>query len=86
MRVEFFIAPPTMDVLRDRLVRRGANSSEDVARRLAIAEREMSYRDRYDRVVVNHDLNAAVDEIRMLVGLMPREGKSEAPPGLISRS
>jgi guanylate kinase len=81
-----FIAPPSMDVLRERLVRRGANSSEDVERRLAIAQKEMSYRDRYDRVVVNHDLNAVMDEIRMLLGLTSREGKRESPPGLISRS
>jgi guanylate kinase len=81
-----FISPPSMEVLRERLVKRGANSGEDVERRLAIAANEMSYRDRYDRVVVNHDLSVVVDEIRTLLGLMPREGKSEAPPGLISRS
>ena len=71
-----FIAPPSMDVLRDRLVRRGANASDDVERRLAIAEREMSFRDRYDRVVVNHDLNTAVDEIRMPTGLSSRRASS----------
>src|SRR5262249_47354827 len=77
-----FIAPPSMEALRERLVRRGANSGEDVERRLAIAQKEMSFRDRYDRVVVNHDFDAVVHEIRTLLGLQPCEGK----PGLISRS
>ncbi len=58
-----FIMPPSLEVLRDRLVRRGTETEESLALRLANAEREMALADRYDDVVVNDDLEVAAEEL-----------------------
>lgn len=59
--VLIFIAPPSMEVLRSRLVGRGSETPETLAVRLADAEQEMAVAERYDEVVLNDDLDAAVE-------------------------
>ena len=61
--VLIFIEPPSLDVLRARLVGRGTEDDETIALRLANAERELALRDRYDAVVTNDDLDRAVTEL-----------------------
>lgn len=58
-----FIAPPSIEVLRSRLEGRGSETAETLARRLADAEVEMRTAPRYDEVVVNDDLDRAVDDV-----------------------
>ncbi|MDM8245202.1 guanylate kinase [Collinsella tanakaei] len=58
-----FIMPPSLPVLQERLSNRGTESADSLALRLANAEREMALADRYDDVVVNDDLDRAVDEL-----------------------
>ena len=60
--VAIFIAPPSLEELRERL-RARADDPEDVARRLAIAETELAAREEFGFVVVNDDLDRAVDEL-----------------------
>lgn len=57
-----FIAPPSMDELRRRLTHRGTESEADVQERLNRAALEMEYADKADAVIVNDDLDAAVEE------------------------
>jgi len=64
-----FIAPPDLISLRERLERRGTDSPEVVARRMAKAAEEMRAQERYDHVVVNRELEGAVAEVRALCGL-----------------
>lgn len=60
--VMIFIKPPTLDVLKDRLVGRdGENSVHQ--NRLRTALDELALADKYDYQVVNDDLDRAVDEI-----------------------
>jgi guanylate kinase len=66
-----FIAPPDMEVLRQRLVNRGTESPEVLERRLGKAEDEFRERVKYDHIVINDDLERAVAEVRQLVGLGP---------------
>ena len=54
-----FIVPPSMEVLRERLERRGTNSPEEIENRLAIAAEEMNAQGMYDHVIPNHVLAAA---------------------------
>jgi guanylate kinase len=64
----FFVAPPSMDELERRLRRRGDTTEEDIEDRLEIAESEMEEAPTlFDHVVVNEDLDRAIDEI---VGLI----------------
>jgi len=64
-----FVAPPDMDVLRERLVQRGTDTPEVVERRMTRAHEEMRAVERYDHVVVNRELESAVAEVRRLCGL-----------------
>ena len=51
--VYVFIAPPSMEELRRRLVGRGSETAEEIERRLKLAEWEMQQKDKYDYIVVN---------------------------------
>jgi len=68
-----FIAPPDEQTLRARLVGRGTDAAESVERRLRKASDEMLERHRYDRVVVNRELEECVAEVRALAGLGPAD-------------
>jgi guanylate kinase len=65
--VQVFIAPPSVDALRTRLVGRGADSPEQIEDRLATARRELAARDEFAHVIVNDRLERAVDELAELV-------------------
>ena len=62
-----FIRPPSLDALAERLKKRGKDSPETVARRLAAAEEEISHTDEYDHVIINDDLDRAVEDIRKIM-------------------
>jgi guanylate kinase len=61
--VKIFIVPPSMDILRDRLVRRATDSHEEINKRLTIAQNELKYIPSYDYLVVNDDLEVAVQDV-----------------------
>uniref|UniRef100_UPI00386AD127 guanylate kinase n=1 Tax=Ruminococcus sp. TaxID=41978 RepID=UPI00386AD127 len=61
--LSIFILPTSIDSLSRRLHRRGTEDEETINKRLAEAEREMSFKDRYKYNVVNDDLDTAVNEI-----------------------
>jgi guanylate kinase len=58
-----FLAPPSFEELERRLRERATEGEEDLARRLAIAHREVAERDVFDVVVVNDDLDRCVAEV-----------------------
>ena len=57
-----FIAPPSMGALAERLRGRGTETDDAVRERLDRAEAEMAFAVRCDAIVVNDDLDAAVEE------------------------
>ena len=61
--VAIFIAPPSFDALRDRLLERGQDDQDGVARRLAIARDELAAREEFAVVIVNDDLERAAGEL-----------------------
>jgi guanylate kinase len=61
--ISVFIAPPSEEALRTRLVGRGSDEPEQVEKRLAVAREELAARDEFHHVVVNDDLDAAVQEL-----------------------
>ena len=65
--VQIFITPPSADALRVRLVGRGTDASEEVERRLQVAEQEMAAQGEFGHVVVNDRLENAVDELVRIV-------------------
>jgi guanylate kinase len=58
-----FIQPPSLEILRDRLLKRGTESDESLKLRLDRVAFEMEYRDSFDITVVNDDLERAYSEI-----------------------
>jgi guanylate kinase len=65
--VQVFIAPPSEDALRTRLVGRGDTAPEDMEARLQVARDELAAREEFGHVIVNDRLDDAVEE---LVGLV----------------
>jgi len=62
-----FVMPPSFSVLEQRLRGRSKDSEEAIQRRLAIARDEVSAFAEYDFVVVNDELDNAVDRLRAIV-------------------
>ncbi|MDU1464887.1 guanylate kinase [Dermabacter sp.] len=64
-----FLAPPSWDVLVERLVGRGTESPEEQERRLETARVEMAAEEEFDVTIVNDDLDDAVDALAREAGL-----------------
>jgi guanylate kinase len=65
--VQVFIAPPSLEALRTRLIGRGTDDAEEVARRLEVAEQELAAQPEFAHVVVNDRLDEALDELVEIV-------------------
>ncbi|HEX8066249.1 MAG TPA: guanylate kinase [Thermoleophilaceae bacterium] len=68
--VQVFIAPPSKDVLRERLVNRGTDPPETIRARLERAETELEAQDEFPHAIVNDDLERAVQDLVDLVATM----------------
>jgi guanylate kinase len=62
-----FIAPPSEEALRTRLVGRGTDDETARERRLATAKSELAAQDEFDIVVINDRLDDAADELEKIV-------------------
>ena len=58
-----FLAPPSWDVLVERLTGRGTEPQDVIDRRLQTAHEELAAQDEFDHIVVNEDLDEAVAAI-----------------------
>lgn len=65
--VSIFILPPSIAELENRLRGRAQDSDEVIAGRMAKSRDEISHWAEYDYVLVNHDLDAAEDELKAIV-------------------
>ena len=71
--LSIFVMPPSVAALRERLTGRGTDSPETIEKRIAKAEQEISYADRFDYVVINDDLQQAIAEVETLVAKFIKE-------------
>ena len=62
-----YIAPPSIDALRERLIGRGTEDISTIENRLKIAEDELKKVDFYDYVVVNDNLDDAINNVRNII-------------------
>ena len=65
--VGIFILPPSVAELENRLRRRGADSEDVIARRVAGALGEMRHVSEFDFVIINNDLDVALGELKAAV-------------------
>lgn len=59
-----FIVPPSMDILYDRLNKRGTETPENILVRINKAEFEMNYKDSFDKKILNDNLDQAIKETK----------------------
>jgi len=65
--VQVFIAPPSLDALRTRLIGRGTDDAGEVERRLQVAEEELAAQPEFGYVVVNDRLEDALEQLTDIV-------------------
>ncbi len=65
--VSIFLMPPSIETLERRLKKRNTDSEEQIANRLRIAEEEINSSSVFDYIVVNNELEKAVDEINEIL-------------------
>jgi len=75
--VQVFVAPPSVDALRARLVGRGTDDPEEVQARLRSAREELAAQAEFGEVVVNDRLEEAVTELEAIV----RRARGNGLPG-----
>ena len=69
-----FIAPPSADVLKSRLVGRGTETEDVIEQRLARAVEESKGIENYDYLVVNDDLDECVETVHQMIGKIQEAG------------
>ena len=66
--ISIFILPPSREALRERLIRRGQDNAEVIERRMREATAEMSHFHEFDHIIINDVFDAALADLRALVG------------------
>ena len=62
-----FVQPPSVEVLRNRLVNRSSDSPEVIATRVAKAEYELTFAPKFDVILVNDRIDDAFNEVELIV-------------------
>lgn len=75
-----FLAPPSWDVLVDRLVGRGTETQAERDQRLATARAELAAQTEFDVTIVNDDLGRTVEELVGLLGLSTSTAHKKVNP------
>lgn len=69
--LSIFIQPPSIEVLRERLIGRATDTPEVINDRIARAEFELSFSDKFDVVIVNDDLaTAQADALKVVTAFL----------------
>lgn len=63
----FFVMPPSRDELISRLRGRGTETEEQIQNRIARADEEVEFRDKYDYVITNEDVEKSVELLHNIV-------------------
>lgn len=65
--LSIFIEPPSIAVLKERLEKRGTDTAENIMTRINKATEELQYKEQFDQVVLNDDIERASAEVIALV-------------------
>ena len=82
-----FILPPSKAELEKRLIGRGQDSAETIAKRMSEAVSEMSHYNEFDYVIVNDDFQTALSELKSILTAerLKQAVQAERHQGLISQ-
>ena len=73
--LSIFVQAPSVEALRERIIKRGTDSPEAIEERVAKAAEEMTYAPKFDYVLVNDDLKTAFAEVEKVVEDFLDDGK-----------
>lgn len=62
-----FVKPPSISELKNRLIKRNTETNEDLAKRIERAELELTYETKFDKVVLNDDLDSALKSAEKII-------------------
>jgi guanylate kinase len=62
-----YIAPPSLQILEDRLIKRSTESLQQIQQRLSRAAMEMEYREYFDHIIINDDLQETLAKATAIV-------------------
>lgn len=62
-----FIQPPSIEALRERLIGRATDAPEVIEKRIERASFELTFADKFDKIVVNDDLEKAKEDIEKVI-------------------
>lgn len=62
-----FVMAPSLKILKQRLIKRNKDSKEVINIRLKNAEKEISYIDKYDYLVINDKLNESIKQVENII-------------------
>jgi guanylate kinase len=65
--LSIFIEPPSVDELKRRLSTRGTETAESLATRISKASYELSFKEQFNKVIVNDDLDKACKEAEGII-------------------
>ena len=82
-----FLVPPSLDDLKQRLIKRNLDSSQEIENRLSEAKKEISKSEMYDYLVLNDDFHKAFEDLSQILfeGISSIDFKSRASTDLIKR-
>lgn len=66
--IALFIKPPSVEVLRERLIHRGSETDESLQARLNKSAYEMSFQKNFEHIIVNDDFEKACAEVERIIG------------------
>ena len=70
-----FIVPPSVDHLRERLIKRGSETIKSVEKRLERFNKEMDYKDRFDTLLINDNIQVAINDFIMKINELTKGNK-----------
>jgi guanylate kinase len=65
--ISLFIKAPSIEELRKRLIARGTETPQTLQERLDKAEYELSFADLFDRIIINDNLERAIEEVLVVI-------------------
>ena len=66
--LSLFIEPPTVDALKERIISRGTETPESLNSRINKASYEISFKEHFDKIILNDQLEAACSKAKEIVG------------------
>lgn len=65
--ISIFIAPPSMESLRERMLNRGTETEAQIEERLSRVKEELGYKDLFAHVIINDEINIAINEVKEII-------------------